>query len=68
MRGVVAAAIVGVVGVLVALFVVWWNYRLWKWFVEGGLAPTLATSLVWGPFLLVGLWVLWLCRNSLLRR
>ena len=56
--------LVAVAMALAVAFIGWWNWRLYAWFLDNGLGRTTAWMLVWGPFVVVGLWVGWL----LLRR
>jgi hypothetical protein len=45
--------------VALGAFVLWWNYRLFSWFIHSGVHRLVAGSLVWGPFVVIGIWLVW---------
>jgi hypothetical protein len=45
--------------VVTVLFIAWWNWRLYVWLSEGGISDRVAAVVVFGPFGVILIWLLW---------
>jgi hypothetical protein len=56
-RALIASVVIGLFAAL--LFIVWWNWRLYRYFIAGGMAPWTSALLVLLPFAGLLLWWGW---------